>query len=356
MTMGPPDDSTRTPGLPEPAIRSGGWATRPYVHPELSSPRSPDDFQPDPDLEHVAERIDHDPSAYSRVPRTLPLTGWLLLGAAAVVMAVMTFVVPAWAVAHSTPRVVLLGSGEGADSSLSVLILAGDARVVIAAGDDPAAFGRAIRQALALSPGRIDLLIVAATGVLLAVPADLAGDDRVGEVVRLGAPHPGRQTGDLPTGLPQVPPHARIEIAPGVLALIETVEVPNTDGSDDFDLAWRAEVRHGAATVTVLSDAGHAREFPPLTSKGVLVVARDPGSSDLGSLLPSTAGALVVNAEDTEGSEIRELLPPLLTADLPTIRVHSGTAVTLLLNEDGVELPRDDVISVHPGLPLEGAP
>lgn len=105
----------------------------------------------------------------------------------------------------------------------------------------------------------------------------------------------------------------------------------------------------------MLSDAEHATEFPPLTSAGVLVVARDPGTSDLGSLLPSTAGALVVNAEDTEGSEIRTEVPPLLTADLPTIRVHSGTAVTLLLREDGVELPPEDVVIMHPGAMPEGA-
>lgn len=350
MRMGLPDESRQSPALPEPAVRLGGWATRPYVPLAPSTPSFPNEAEP------LTEPVDHDPPTYSSSLRSLSQTGWLLLGTAAVVMAVMTFVVPAWAAAQTSPRVILLGSGDSAGSSLSVLIVAGDARVVIAAGDDPAAFGRAIRRALALSPGRIDLLIVAATETLLAVPADLAGDDRVGDVVRLGAPHPGRQTGDLPSGLPQVPPHARIEIAPGVVALIETVEVLNPDGSDDFDLAWRAEIRHGAATVTVLSDAEHAGEFPPLTSEGVLVVARDPGTSDLGSLLPSTARALVVNAKDTEGSEIREDLPPMLSADLLTIRVHSGTAVTLLLNEDGVELPRDDVVIVHPGAPLEGAP
>ncbi len=282
-----------------------------------------------------------DPLPFAAPPRTLSMTGWLVLGVAAVVMAVTTFVVPAWTAARSTPRVVLLGCG----SSLSVLIQAGDARVVIAAGDDPAAYGNAIDRALALSESRIDLLIVAATGKELAVPADLASDDHVREVVRLGSPHPGRETGDLRAGLPQVPSHARIEVAPGVVALIETVEIPKPDGGGDFDLAWRAEIRHGGATVTVLSDAEHASAFAPLTSRGVLVVARN---DEFGSLMPSPAGALVVNADDVDGSEIRADLPPLLTADLPTIRVHSGTAVTLLLNESGVELPPDDVVVVRP--------
>ena len=339
MATEPPDESESSLAAtsPEPPVRPDGWATRPYSPTVASLP--PDRDDPD----EITAAL---PSRFAPT-RSLSMTGWLVLGSAAVVMAMMTFAIPAWTAAHATPRVVLLGCG----SSLSVLIQAGDARVVIAAGDDPAAYGTAIDRALALSPGRIDLLIVAATGKDLAVPADLANDDRVREVVRLGDPHPGRETGDLPAGLPQVPPLARIEVAPGVVALIETVEVPKPDDGGDFDLAWRAEVRHGAATVTVLSDAEHAGEFAPLTSRGVLVVASDPGPNDLASLLPSPAGALVVNADHIDGSEIRADLPPLLTTELPTIRVHSGTAVTLLLNDSGVELPPDDIVVVRPDSP-----
>ncbi len=341
MAMGPPDESRLAAASPDQPVHPSGWATRPLVPPIAAPPSEPGE---------PATIIDDSPGSASQ-PRTLSLTGWLVLGVAAVVMAVTTFVVPAWSAARSTPRVVLLGCG----SSLSVLIQAGDARVVIAAGDDPAAYGTAIGRALAFSPGRIDLLIVAATGRDLGVPADLAGDDRVRDVVRLGAPHPGRETGDLPPGLAQVPPHARIEIAPGVVALIETVDVPDPDGGATFELAWRAEIRHGAATVTVLSDAEQAGEFAPLISQGVLVVARDPGPNDLGTLLPSPAGALVVNADDVDGSEIRADLPPLITTELPTIRVHSGSAVTLLLNESGVALPTDDVVIVQPASPTEGS-
>lgn len=335
MAMGPPGDpdrtDTRTQPPVTPATATAGWASRPVM---------PPDPAPRPEDRPIVP-TDPSPDPPSSPGRSLPVTGWWLLTAVAVTMALMTFALPAWTASLTTPRVVLLGGG----SSLSVLILAGDARVVIAAGDDPAAFGRAFDQATAITSHRIDLLVVAATGKGLAVPADLAADRSVGEVVRLGAPHPGRETGDLPDGLPQLPPLARIEIAPGVTAMIETVEILDPDDGGDFDLAWRAEIRSGAGTVTVLSDMEHAGAFPPLTSRGVLVAA---GGGDLSDLLPSPAGTLVVNADDVTGSEVRADLPPLLTSELPTIRVHPGTAVTLLLTGDGVQLPDEDVVMVEP--------
>ncbi len=336
MAMGPPRDPDRTDAPVEPVSTASvahGWASRPIV-PHRSTPPSDEPPVAEPPV------VLSDPSRWSS-SRSLSVTTWSVLTTIAVTVALMTFALPAWTASMTTPRVVLLGGG----SSLSVLILAGDARVVIAAGEDPAEFGRAFDRATAISSHRIDLLVVAATGSDLAVPADLAAGGSVGEVVRLGAPHPGRETGDLPHGLPQLPPLARIEIAPGVTALIETVEIPGRDDQGDFDLAWRAEIRSGAGTVTVLSHTDHADAFGPLGSRGVLVAADGDG---LDSLLPSPAGALVVNANSVEGSEIRAGLPPLLTGDLPTIRVHPGTAVTLLLTGAGVQLPGEDVVMVRP--------
>lgn len=338
MAMGPPANPDRNdrpsgPTLAEATRR--GWASRPVVPVVRVAPSMPVDIPSDPSP-------DRQPMAHPRSSgRSLPTTGWLLLVTIAVTTALMAFALPAWTASRTTPRVVLLGGS----SSLSVLVIAGDARVVIAAGEDPAEFGRAFDQATAIASHRIDLLIVAATGRDLGVPADLAADASVGEVVRLGAPHPGRETGDLPHVLPQLPPLARMEIAPGLTATIETVEIPDPDDRGDFDLAWRAEIRSGAGTVTVLSDTDHADAFAPLTSHGVLVAA---DGDDFGQLMPSTAGALVVNAGPVEGSEIRADLPGLLTADLPTIRVHPGTAVTLLLTDAGVQLPDEDVVVVRP--------
>lgn len=332
MVTGPSDSLTSGDDPPESRVSARGWATRPLVPP---TPTQPTDrvgpFPPDPDLT----------TAISSSARSLSPTSWLLLGTVAIVLAVTTFAIPAWTAARSSPRVVLLGSG----SALSVLILSGDTRVVIAAGDDPAAFGTAFGGAIALAGGRIDLLIVGATGKELAVPADLAHGSDVRQVVRLGAPHPAAETGDLPDDLPQVPPLARIDVAPGLAATIETVEIPKPDEPGDFDLAWRAEIRYSAATVTVLSAAEDAGQFAPLDSRGVLVAA---SGDELGALLPSPAGALVVSAKDVDGGELRANLPPLLLADLPTVRVHSGTAVTLLLTEGGVELPANDVVVVRP--------
>lgn len=338
MTLGPQpgrsDEMAQADAPADPAVPMRGWASRPLV-PSADAPSNG----------HTAA-VEPEPRPALLAPsrlQTLSTTGWLLLATVAVVLAVMTFAIPPWTSARSTPRVVLLGSG----SSLSVLIQSGDARVVIAAGNDPAAFGRAFGQATALASGRIDLLIVGATGADLAVPVDLARGNDVRQVVRLGSLHPGRETGDLPPGLPQVPPLARLDVAPGLTASIETIEIPTPklDQPGDFDLAWRAQIRYGAATVLVLSDAEYAGKFAPLDSRGVLVAATD---DDLGALLPAPSGALIVNGEDVDGSEIRSGLPSLLTAELPTIRVHSGTAVPLLLTDAGVELPPDDVVLIRP--------
>ena len=354
MAMGSPDELTPATRRPDPAAAVRGWASRPYEPTPPLDTTSADMPSVDAPPAHTPGRDDA-PANLAPMPATAPwslsLTGWLLLGTVAVVMATTTFAIPAWTAARASPRVVLLGCG----SALSVLIQSGDARVVIAAGDEPADFGTAFGQATALAGNRIDLLVVGATGKGLGVPADVARDTEVRRVVRLGSPHPGRETGDLPPGLPQLPGLARIDVAPGLTATIETVEIPkpNADLRGDFDLAWRAQVRFGAATVTVLSDAKVAAAFPPLTSHGVLVVASDPGRDDLGALFPTTAGALVVNAETIEGSEIRADVPPLIANDLPTVRVHQGTAVTLRLTEAGVELPRDDVVVVRPS--REGA-
>ena len=241
--------------------------------------------------------------------------------------------------ASPAPRVVVLGSG----SSLSVLILAGRARVLIAAGDDPQAFGTAFGSAVSLSGKRIDVMIVAATGKQLAVPIDLAHGDDIRQVVRLGPPHPAPETGDLPLGLAQVPADARVSVAPGVTATIHTVLVPKDSGRS-FALAWRAEIRHGSGTITVLSDSAYADQFPPLTSTGVLVVAR---GDDFTNVLPMTAGALVLG-NDATTAEIRAAVPGLIAAPLPLIRVADGAAVTLPLRDDGVALPHDAVTVMRP--------
>lgn len=266
---------------------------------------------------------------------------YLLAAVPLVVALVLRLSAPVWAAADGPPRVTLLGAG----SSLSALIEAGDSRILLAAGDDPAAVARALDRAIGLRGDRIDLLIVAGTGADLAVPADLARDRSVRRVVRLGSPHPGRQTGDLPSGLDQAPAETRIDL--GDLTLrIETVEIPNPEQRGDFDLAWRAELRHGAATVVILSDARHADRFAPAPTHGVLVVAAD---DDLAAVAPLAPGALVVNAGDVEGSEIRSILPPLLDRPLPVLSVHDGTALRLTLGDGGVELPSDRVTMVEPG-------
>lgn len=251
----------------------------------------------------------------------------------------MTFGQAALARRDATPRVVLLGSG----SSLSVLVIAGRARVLFAAGNDPQAFGTALASAVSLSGKRIDVMIVAATGKQLAVPIDLAHGESARRIVRLGPPSPEPETGDLPLGLAQVPADANVTIAPGVTATIRTMLVEK-DGGRSFALAWRAEIRHGAGTITVLSDSAYADRFPPLTSAGVLVIAR---GDDFADVLPTTAGALVVG-NDATTAEIRTAVPDLIAAPLPLVRVADGAAVTLPLRDDGVALPHDAVTVMHP--------
>src|SRR5262245_4282989 len=58
---------------------------------------------------------------------------------------------------YSQPAVTILGSGH----QLSVLVADGSARLLIASGDDPAAFGNALKSVRPLGGGRIDVLLLA---------------------------------------------------------------------------------------------------------------------------------------------------------------------------------------------------
>ncbi len=350
MTTVPPDSTaTRSSAAPDAPPPASGWrsladaswaATGSPARPLRTEPATGNEADPAPAGTERKPSTRWNPGRRIRLDVQIGLIGLVLA------LALSTVWLETRASQLAAPRVTLLGSG----SSLSVLITAGPARVLLAAGDDPAAASRALGTALAGGSQRIDLLVVGATDAALAVPAAWVRSGTARQVVRIGRPHPGRQTGDLPHGIPQLPADARITVAPGLTVEILTVEIPG-DQRGDFDLAWQAVVRSGSSTVTILSDTKYADRFAPSRSTGVLVALR---GDDFGTMVPGPAGALVVAAHDVEGNEVRSLLPPLLDHDLPVIRVHDGLTVGLNLTDAGVRLAPGDVTRIGPGGSVDG--
>lgn len=239
-----------------------------------------------------------------------------------------------WARAAEAPRVTVLGAGN----RLSVLVTAGPARLLIATGDDPVAFGNALGQARPLTSRRLDIVLLAGQGRDLAVAAEARADEHARVVATIG-PIPADPIGadvDRPPR-PVIDAPRRIRLSDDVSVTLDVAVTPNPDADDVPDVAWRAVVRRGATTVVVLSHGDAATEFAsPGPVAALVLVAGQPEEA----LAAIDARALVVNAESIDGRELRQELAPRLADPLWAVRVFSGEAVDLEFVDGGLEIPR----------------
>ena len=241
----------------------------------------------------------------------------------------------AWSRDLRAPSVVLLGSGD----RLSALVTDGDARLLIAWGDDATAFANALERARHPTTRRIDVLLVAGRGDDLIAPAALRDDDRVRFRTSLG-PLTGSAeavaiAGD---GLSALPTPRLIRLGGEVSVLVETVVAePEGDGAEG-DAAWRAVVRRGATTVVIMSDGDAVGAFAPLGPVAALVVA---GGGPLTAWKEVDAPLLVAGGEDAvlSGKELRQGAARLFVDKRWAIRVHRGEAVPLRFVAAGLEAP-----------------
>lgn len=238
-----------------------------------------------------------------------------------------------WAASSQTPRVTLLGSG----SRLSVLVSTDGARLLIASGDDPGAFGRALTEARRPTLPRLDLLLIAGDGRDLPVATAAAAASGARRVLSL-APIAASVAADVPAlarASVLIGP-SRIRLGDGVTVTFEVAPGETGRVPTDRALDWRATVAHAESRIVILSDGSAAGRFPPAGPVSVVVVAGDaPAGATVGGMPP----ALVVNAEAATGKELRQEIVPLGAVGVWLVRVFPGDAVGLDLVRTGIRLP-----------------
>lgn len=233
----------------------------------------------------------------------------------------------AWLRDLQQPRVILLGAG----SSLSVLVTDGAARVLIATGDDPTAFGNALGRMLHPGQERIDLVVAAGEGDGLRAAAFAAEQPAARGVVALV---PFGRSPDRPSlqTIPLLGSPRRIELGETEIA-VETAADGNRGG-----WSWRATVERGASRVVILSDGRAGELFPPMAAPAVLVVASG-GPMEGWAQMPATALAFPDATISPERLRNRADSGEEVPARI--VRVFPGEATELHFVDGGLALPAE---------------
>jgi hypothetical protein len=237
--------------------------------------------------------------------------------------------------AWTAPRLVLLGSGSG----VSALATAGEARLLIATGDDPIAFGNALARIQPWSARRIDLLLAAGAGADLLVPAAVAAASHARWVGLIGGPA-GRPPDPLAGAHPVVDDRV-IRLPMGIEASL--AQAPRKSGPP----AWRVSIVRGATRIDVVADGAAASELADNQPPAALVVA---GGDPLLALEATPATALFAAAETVDGGELREAARAA-PAPFWARRVFPGEAVSLAFDDRGLVLPASEMTRVAPATP-----
>ena len=267
--------------------------------------------------------------------------GWretLLVAAAvfAISGATMALVGVSWARDLRAPRVVLLGSGN----RVSALVTAGEARLLIATGNDRTAFANALERARHPTARRIDVLLIAGqSGDDLVAPTAIWPDPRVRYAASLG-PNPRSPEADAlaSDGLPVLPSPREIRLGDELRVTVDVAET--AVGTDDPEPLWRVIVRRGVTTVVILSDGKAATAFPPVSPVAALVIA---GPDPIAGWEAIPAPVLAVPGDDrvVTGKQLRQEAGPIFDGERWAIRVHPGETVPLSFVGSGLEVPRE---------------
>ncbi len=234
-----------------------------------------------------------------------------------------------WIADLRTPQLAVLGSGD----RLSLLIIDGPARLVIATGDDPINFENAMTRVRPIFARRIDVLLAAGSDETLLVPLSANGDRHVRTRFAL-APLPFSPETEGFGGISHFPAPRRIVLGPSVSVTVETRYPVGADPATDFP-AWRAIVEHQGSRVVVLSDGAAAGLFPPVNPASVLVVS---GEEPVEGWTLAPAAALVANAEAISGPDLRSAFTETSRSPTWGFRVFPGEALRLRFVPGGVEI------------------
>jgi hypothetical protein len=226
-----------------------------------------------------------------------------------------------WRRDNAEPSLRVLGSGN----RLSVLITSGEARVLIATGNDAADFGNALAGALRPPSRRIDVLILAGGNGDLPVASRAIRDHPEAEAFILNGPLIER-AGDL--GIPQDQVIAR----PTTLTLPGAIEI-DLMPSAEVNGGWSATVRRGATMILVASDPEVLAGIR--APRSVVIVSRGFGN-DAPERIDSPA--LVV---PTGQASIAGLSTPGGDRPLAVVLVENGGVARLRFVDGGIQLPEN---------------
>ena len=256
-----------------------------------------------------------------------------LLGTAAAVVVATATVDAAWRADLQRPRVVVLGSGR---RQLAALITAGEARLLLAIGDDPVVFGNALAQVRPITAPRIDLLLVAGSGKTLAVPAAIIEEIDPSLTLSLG-PLLGADAALFKRSreMPVISGTRRIRLGDDL-----TVEVAVAAGEATEDGAmpseWRLIVRHGRSTMVLLSRVTATDAFPPVEAVSCLILPELKSAAAWG---PNPPPLVVIAGPAEAGRELRAAAAASAVAAQWGALVHPGEALPLTFNDGAISLP-----------------
>lgn len=259
----------------------------------------------------------------------------LRLGAS-VAAATVLIALPASALqrhAWAAPTVTLLGSG----TSLSALVTAAEARVLVATGDDPVEFGNALARIQPWSARRIDLLLAGGAGRDLLVPTALAADPHVRWLGIIGEGH----AADDPLARAQPIASPRLIRLPlGVQLTVEHTRVKSGPP------LWRVTAARGRTRIDIVSSGAAASELGGDTPPNALVVA---GADPLLAFEAAPAAALFMAADAATGPQLRAGAAE--SDPVWARRIFPGEAVRLELREDELVLPPAGMVRLEPATP-----
>jgi hypothetical protein len=221
-------------------------------------------------------------------------------------------------------RIVVIGSGR----AVSVLLTDGDARLLLAAGDDPAGFGNGWRRWRGLAPvARLDVLLT--EGEDDPVAAGAIDDLSPRWQAAILPPEPGQSR--LP-GVPPLDAPLQLRLGPNLAVTIETIPAP-ADGSSAG--AWRMLVERGQTIVAVVPDGAAAARFAWDRPVAALIVLR----SDVANAVAVAAPKALVVPAIVQGRTLRSEVAPIVRDGLWTLRVAPGEIASLAFAVDGLRLP-----------------
>jgi hypothetical protein len=262
--------------------------------------------------------------ASSGVRRTLWLAGlvFLLTFTAAGGLAVT------WFRTSAEPRIILLGS----DGAVSILVMAGSSRLLIATGDNTTAFDNALDAALPPTIRRIDVLLVPGGGQGETVAAHALRTRDARYRAFIGPPRSSMLEFESSDAIDSLVTPRRFELADGVRVTLQV----DPDGGADDRVHWRATVRHGDTSVIILANGADLAGFEPVEFISALVLVR--GAPD-GTLADFDLHALVLNEENTRKTTWRQDLARSAPPALIVLPVADGNVETLRFVEGGLQLP-----------------